>query len=119
MGADFSPLYRGMVHIGDRTGSLEDIFSRLSRYLNDEKAMKEKIRGALIYPAMVVSVLFLFMVVIFFFIFPRLKNSFSGQSLDLVFQRFTLMMYFLFIPLVGVLLFILFLFFFHQNQKGS
>nr|WP_281389012.1 type II secretion system F family protein [Spirochaeta isovalerica] len=99
LGSDFSPLYRGMVRIGDQTGSMDSIFVKLSGYLNDEKAMKEKIRGALIYPLMVIIVLLLFMIVIFFFIFPRLKNSFSGQSLDLVFTRFQLMMLAFLIPM--------------------
>jgi len=107
MGADFSPLYRGMVRIGDRTGSMENIFSRLSRYLNDDKAMREKIRGALIYPVMVISVLFLFMVVIALFIFPRLKNSFSGETLDLVFQRFQMMMFIFLIPFSLLMIFFL------------
>lgn len=111
LSGDFSPLYRGMVRIGDNTGSMENIFTRLSRYLNDEKAMKDKIRGALIYPIMVISVLFLFMIVIFFFIFPRLKRTFSGQALDLVFQRFQLIMVLFLVPfgllvILGLILFL-------------
>ncbi|MBN2658733.1 MAG: type II secretion system F family protein [Spirochaetales bacterium] len=111
MSADFTPLYRGMVRIGDRTGSMENIFIRLSKYLNDEKAMREKIRGALIYPLMVISVLFLFMLVISLFIFPRLKNSFSDQTLDLVFQRFQVMMLLVLIPSAIFVLFPVALFF--------
>lgn len=109
MSADFSALYRGMVRIGDQTGSMENIYDKLSDYLNDEKAMREKIRSALIYPVLVLSVLFLGMLAVFFFIFPRLRNTFADQSLNTIFERFQLMMYIFLIPMCLLVLGLIFL----------
>ena len=109
LSSDFPPLYRGMVKIGDNTGSMEDIFQKLSKYLNDEKKMREKIQGALMYPVLVLSVLFLGMIGVILIIVPRLKNSFSTDLLDTLFARFQLIITISIIPMVLLFLFILFL----------
>ncbi len=110
LSADFNPLYRGMVRIGDQTGSLDKIYGKLAQYLSDEKKMREKILGALMYPLLVISVLFIAMIAVFFFVFPRIKQTFTDDSLTVIFDRFQVMMYCTFIPLSLFILFLLFLF---------
>lgn len=110
LSADFNPLYRGMVRIGDQTGSLDKIYGKLARYLSDEKKMREKILGALLYPVLVVSVLFIAMIAVFLFIFPRIRKTFTDDSLAVIFERFQIMMYATLIPLSLLMLFLIFLF---------
>ncbi|MFP4364406.1 MAG: type II secretion system F family protein [Spirochaetia bacterium] len=77
-GGGFSSLYIGMVKIGERVGSLEQVFARLAEFLHADKKMKDKIIGALFYPAMVLAVAFLGMLAILLFIFPRIMQIFSS-----------------------------------------
>ena len=95
--------------IGDQTGSMDDIFSKLAKYLNDEKQMREKIQSALMYPSLVFSVLILGMVALFVFVFPRIKETFSTDTLDLVFFRFQTMMSIFMVPIVLIILFSIFI----------
>jgi type II secretory pathway component PulF len=82
-GKSFPSVYRGMVKIGERIGSLEQVFSRLSAYLSDEKKLRERFSAALIYPAIVLSVALLSAVLIVTVLFPRLREIFSeiGQGM--------------------------------------
>ena len=114
--SDFPPLYRGMVKIGDNTGSMDEVFGKLSKYLNDEKIMREKIQGALMYPILVLSVLFLGLTGVFFYVFPKIRKTFAIDTLDVVFQRFQVLMFSVFIPLVLIILFILFIVLFSRNS---
>ena len=118
LSSDFSPLYRGLVKIGDSTGSMEDIFQKLSRYLNDEKKMREKIQSALMYPVLVLSVLFLGMTAVALVIVPRIKNSFSTDILDTLFARFQLIISISIIPMILLILFVLFLVFASHSGKS-
>lgn len=117
--SDFSPLYRGMVKIGDSTGSMDDIFQKLSAYLNEDKKMREKIQGALMYPALVLSVLFMGLAAVFLFIFPRIKKTFVVDSLDQVFSRFQFLMIIMFVPVILLILFIFFLFIASRSRGKS
>jgi len=74
----FPPIYRGMIRVGERIGSVERIFPRLASYLRDRKALKDKIAGALAYPVMVLSVAVLGAVGMSVFIIPKMEGIFSG-----------------------------------------
>ena len=76
-GSSFPPLYRGMVKVGEKVGSLEQAFKGLSLYLTEEKKLKEKFIGSLMYPAMVLSVAFVGIFILIFFILPRIKGIFT------------------------------------------
>lgn len=103
--SDFSPLYRGLVKIGDSTGSMDHVFEKLSRYLSDEKEMREKILNALLYPSLVLTVLFLGIVAVYFLVLPKIRKAFFAVSLDSFINRFQLTMVLLFTPLVLMILF--------------
>jgi type II secretory pathway component PulF len=76
-GNSFPPVYRGMVRIGERIGSLDQVFSRLSSYLKDEKRLSERFGAALLYPAIVLGVALLSALLVVFVLFPRLREIFS------------------------------------------
>ncbi len=76
-GVSFPPLYRGMIRIGDRIGSVESVFPRLSRYLADRKALRDKLVGASAYPLMVLIFAVLGTMVISFVLLPRVADLFS------------------------------------------
>jgi type II secretory pathway component PulF len=74
----FPPIYRGMVAVGDRVGSVERIFPRLASYLKERKALREKIAGALAYPLLVLIVSLVGTVGVVVFLLPRLESIFAG-----------------------------------------
>ena len=76
-GAGFPPFYTGMVRIGERIGSLDQVFGRLSTYLKEEKSLRDRFSSALIYPAIVLGVAVLSGIFIVTVLFPRLREIFS------------------------------------------
>lgn len=72
----FSPLYRGMIRIGESVGSLETVFPRLAAYLTDRKAFKDRVAGALSYPVLVLTAALLGSAGVAFFLLPRLQDLF-------------------------------------------
>ncbi len=53
----FSPLMRHMVHLGESTGRLQEVFFRLHEHLLFDREMAERVRAALRYPAFVLTAL--------------------------------------------------------------
>lgn len=74
----FPDMYRRLVSVGERTGSVERIFPRLATYLRDMKTLRDKILGALTYPIMVLAVTVAGSVGISLFVLPRIEEIFSG-----------------------------------------
>lgn len=73
----FSPIYRGIIKVGDRIGSVERIFPKIKSYLEDQKKIKDKISSALIYPVLVLITALIAFIVMIFIVFPKLKNMFA------------------------------------------
>jgi len=73
----FPALYTGMVRIGERIGSLDTVLPRLSSWLKDRKSFKEKMLGALAYPALILVMSLVGTALIAFLLLPRLVELFS------------------------------------------
>jgi general secretion pathway protein F len=76
-GAGFPRLYTGMVRVGERIGSLDQVFTQLSALLKMEKALRDRFSSALIYPVIVLGVAAASAVFIVAVLFPRLREIFS------------------------------------------
>jgi len=76
-GVGIPPFYSGMVRIGERIGTLDQVLARLSSFLKEEKALRERFSSALIYPCIVLGVAAACAVFIVAFLFPRLEEIFS------------------------------------------
>jgi type II secretory pathway component PulF len=74
----FPPVYRGMIAVGDRAGSVERIFPRLGAFLRDQKRIREKTAAALAYPALVLCVALAGSLALAVFVLPRLESVFSA-----------------------------------------
>ncbi|WP_318661694.1 type II secretion system F family protein [Treponema sp.] len=77
---DFKGLYAALIKIGEKTGSINLVLERLSEYLRKKKEIKEKIRSALSYPLIVFVTAFIVILVIMFFVFPKLETVFDVIS---------------------------------------
>ena len=50
----FSPLHSSMVRAGEQGGFLEDVLHRISIFLEKQDELRNKVRGAMIYPSILV-----------------------------------------------------------------
>lgn len=79
----FSRLYVNMIKAGEAGGALETILQRLAEFLESSESLKRKVKGALIYPAVVVTVACLILTFIMIWIVPTFKEMFEEFELDL------------------------------------
>jgi len=111
-GTSFPPIYRGMVRVGEKVGSLEQAFRGLSLYLTEEKKLKEKLISSMMYPVMVLSVAFVGIFILILFILPRIKGIFTqlGSQLPQRIESITHVLNFLIIAGVACAVFLCVLF---------
>ncbi|RUO74564.1 type II secretion system F family protein [Pseudidiomarina sediminum] len=76
----FSSLYIGLVQIAEETGELESTFQRLAEELHYQMELREKIKQALVYPAVILTVCIAAIVFIFNFVVPNLTTLFQDQE---------------------------------------
>jgi MSHA biogenesis protein MshG len=79
----FTPFYVSMVRVGEFTGTLEEVFLRLSRHLEFEKSMREQVKSAMRYPAFVVAAMAIAVVIINVFVVPAFARVFAGFKAEL------------------------------------
>ncbi len=81
----FSELYANMVAAGEAGGILDIILIRIADYLEKAMKLKKKVKGALIYPSVIVSVAVLVIAVILIFVIPTFAKLFTtlGGTLPL------------------------------------
>jgi type IV pilus assembly protein PilC len=79
----FDQLYTNLVEAGEAGGVLDVILSRLSSYIEKVEKLKKKVKGALVYPAVVTGVAVVVTMVILIFVIPIFEKMFSevGQAL--------------------------------------
>lgn len=111
MDSIFPPVYRGIISVGDRIGSVEKIFPRLRMYLETQKKIKDKIKSALIYPTIVFITAFVAFIAMVIFVFPKLETMFMefGGDAALTLQRNLQELKLGFLTFIVCLLIILFL----------
>lgn len=81
--AVFPTLHVAMIRAGERGGFLEDVLANLSSYLEKQDELLGKLRGAMIYPAILTfagSGVIIFMLLV---LVPQFKPIFEGVSLPL------------------------------------
>lgn len=79
----FSQLYMNMVQAGEAGGVLDEVLMRIATYLEKEVALRQKIRAALVYPALLTVAAIaglVFMTVIILPQFQELFKALGGSS---------------------------------------
>jgi len=81
----FSELYCNMVAAGEAGGILDTILNRLAVYIEKAMKLKRKVRGAMIYPAVVTTIAILVVAVIMIVVVPTFAKMFAqlGGTLPL------------------------------------
>ncbi len=79
----FSDMYINMVASGEQTGNLDGVLKRLAEMLEKRLALKRKVKGALIYPTMVVIVATGVIALILTFVIPTFAEMYESSGMHL------------------------------------
>ncbi len=79
----FSPLYVNMVAAGEAGGILDTILQRLATFMEKNDALIRKVKGAMIYPSVILGVAAIAVTVLLIFVIPVFENLFSSAGLAL------------------------------------
>ncbi|MAF79686.1 hypothetical protein CL629_01255 [bacterium] len=116
----FSSVYVNLVKAGESSGNLDSTFENLSESLAKEKDLKDQVRGALVYPIILLGASFLILVFLITFALPRISQVFTDGGFDPpLFSRVVFSIGLLFgkigwIVVVGFILAIILAFYFYR-----
>jgi len=82
----FSNLFVNIIRIGENTGSLDEAFLRIAKYLELEKNTREQIKAALRYPIIVIIGISIAIVVASVVVVPKFAAIFAQAKVDLPLQ---------------------------------
>jgi type IV pilus assembly protein PilC len=79
----FDKLYVKMVHAGEIGGVLDIILQRLAEFMEKAERLKRKIKGAMVYPIVVVIIALVILTAIMLFIIPKFEEIFADFGVAL------------------------------------
>ncbi len=84
----FSPIFGNMVRAGEASGTLDQVLLRLAEFSEASVKLTQKIKGAMMYPVIMVGLGGLILIGMFVFVIPQITQIFedSGQELPFITQ---------------------------------
>ncbi len=79
----FPPIYLALVRAGEASGKLDVILSRLADNLEKSRDFKGRVKGVLVYPAIVVSGMVVVSIIVMTVVVPRLTGLYKEFGVDL------------------------------------
>jgi type IV pilus assembly protein PilC len=79
----FTELYVSLVAAGEMGGMLDTILNRLAIYIEKAEKLKSKVKGALVYPSVVLIISFIVIAVLLIFVIPVFTEMFEGLGGEL------------------------------------
>ena len=73
----FDRLYVYTVRAGEAGGVLDQILRKLAEFMEKAESLKRRVKGAMVYPIMVISVAIIILVAIMYFIVPKFEEIFT------------------------------------------
>lgn len=80
---EFSALFIYMVEAGEESGSLGEALAEIADQLERAYKLKKKIRGAMIYPAVIITAMIIVGILMMIYIVPSLTQTFEQMDVDL------------------------------------
>jgi type IV pilus assembly protein PilC len=79
----FPPLFVAMVNAGEESGKLSESLGIIETQLEKTYELRRKIRGAMIYPSIIICVIFVIGYLMMVFLVPTLSNTFRDLGAEL------------------------------------
>lgn len=79
----FSPIYIALIRTAETSGLLDKVLLRLAETLEKRQELESTIRGALMYPAIVIIMMIVVMTVMMIFVVPQLTVLYDNLNVDL------------------------------------
>lgn len=77
---EFDEIYRAVVAAGEQSGALGPVLERLADDLEQRQALRAKVMGAMLYPAIVSVVAIIIVVVLMTYVVPQIAGVFSSSK---------------------------------------
>jgi len=74
----YSDFYVNMVEAGEAGGILDTILARLAAYMEKAAALKSQVKGAMIYPAVIIGIAIVVVVFLLLYVIPVFADMFSS-----------------------------------------
>lgn len=81
----FSPIYIALIRTGESSGLLDKVLSRLAENLEKEEKLKQTIKGALMYPVIVLVMMIAVITIMMIFVIPQLSSLYGNLNIELPF----------------------------------
>lgn len=82
-GSAFPPIYSTSIRAGERSGDLEGVLKRFLRYQKLIVALRKKVIGALVYPAILVLLSIAMVSIMLVYVIPKFSEFFTGFGSEL------------------------------------
>lgn len=79
----FSPIYIALIQAAEASGLLDKVLFRLAENLEKQQKLKATIKGALMYPAIVITGMIIVMIVMMVFVIPQLTVLYNNLNIPL------------------------------------
>ena len=79
----FSDLYVAMIKSGEESGNLAESLKTLSVQMERASNLTKKIKGAMIYPAIVITVMVIIGILMMIYVMPQITGVFKGMDMEL------------------------------------
>ena len=81
----FPEIFINMIKVGEESGTLEDVLEVLTRQMEKEYEIRSRVKGAMIYPAVIVSAMTGIGVLMLILVVPKLSKLFNDLRIPLPF----------------------------------
>jgi len=81
----FPELFQSMIKVGEEGGTLEEVLGVLTQQMEREHELRSKIKGAMIYPAVIVTAMVLIGILMLILVVPKLAQTFADLEIELPF----------------------------------
>lgn len=79
----FPELFISMVRVGEATGKLDEVLENLSVQMGKDHELRSRVRGAMIYPAVIISLMIAIGILMMIMVVPKLSSAFQEMNLSL------------------------------------
>ena len=79
----FSELFVSMVRVGEETGTMEEVLKVVVKQMEKEHEIKSKIKGAMVYPAVILLAMISIGILMLIIVVPNLSKVFTDMGVEL------------------------------------